>query len=65
MFATVFVVHAKRHASLWGSRLRIEPFHTTGCVNKLRWIGSYAAPCVFPFAIATSKYNTHNKHIIF
>ena len=32
-FATVFVVHAKRHASLWGSRLRIEPFHTTGRVK--------------------------------
>ena len=44
---------AKRHASLWGSRLRIEPFHTTVRVKQLRWIGCYTAPCVFPFAIAT------------
>ena len=33
MFATVFVVHAKRHARQWGSHLRIEPFHTTGRVK--------------------------------
>jgi hypothetical protein len=55
---------AKRHTSLWGSRLRIEPFHTTGRVKQLRWIGSYTAPCVFPFAIATSITPTTNIFLI-
>jgi hypothetical protein len=54
---------AKRHASLWGSGLRIEPFHTTGRVEVVvRLDRILHSPLCLPIR-DRDKYNTHNKHI--